>query len=82
MVSSSHVQISISSQRQLARNYNERGFNFYHDVLFDEAVSDYTKCISLSTCDKCDSDTQTLGAAYYNRGTVKYRMSMLRSPIY
>lgn len=40
-------------------------------VYFDEAVEDYTKAIQLDP---------TLAAAYYNRGTVHYRLYAAKSP--
>lgn len=49
----------------LARLYNDRGHARYMQVHFDAAVEDYSKAV------KHDRD---LAVAFYNRGTVHYRM--------
>lgn len=67
--------LSRCSQKQLATNYNERGFNYYLRVEFNKAADDYSRSIELAESAN-SGDTKTLAAAYYNRGTIKYRMSM------
>lgn len=67
----SHVESSYTNLKQLlARIYNDRGQCRYKQVHFDEAVEDYTKAISLDP---------TLAAAYYNKGTIHYRLCAARS---
>lgn len=66
-------------QKQLALNYNERGFRWYKRVEFVDAERDFTRSIKFGTSANCpvncEPDLDTLSAAYYNRGTVLYRMS-------
>ena len=49
----------------MARVYNLLGLCYYKKVEFDEAKVHYSRAIELD---------EKLGAAYYNRGTVYYRM--------
>ncbi|XP_045599535.2 caspase-8-like isoform X3 [Procambarus clarkii] len=53
------------TKEQEALFYNDRGHCRYMQVCFDEAVEDYTLAIQLDP---------NLAAAYYNRGTVYYRL--------
>jgi tetratricopeptide (TPR) repeat protein len=59
----------------LSESYNERGFRFYQRVEFNLAMEDYSKSIDFGSKSQCKEKANTLAAAYYNRGTVKYRMS-------
>ncbi|XP_069947989.1 uncharacterized protein [Cherax quadricarinatus] len=52
-------------KEQIALVYNDRGQCRYMQVYFDEAVTDYTEAIKLDP---------TLAVAYYNRGTIYYRL--------
>ncbi|XP_042206631.1 uncharacterized protein LOC121855632 isoform X2 [Homarus americanus] len=54
-----------SLKKHQALVYNERGLCKYMQVCFDDAVEDYTQAIQLDP---------TLAAAYYNRGTICYRL--------
>ena len=52
-------------RKSLALLYNERGFVYYKCVEFNLAADDYTTAIQLDP---------SLDIAYYNRGTIHYRM--------
>lgn len=54
-----------SRKKSAAIIYNECGLCRYKLVCFDEAVADYTRAVELDP---------SLAAAYYNRGTIHYRL--------
>ncbi|KAB7501772.1 Tetratricopeptide repeat protein 32 [Armadillidium nasatum] len=60
-----NISTSEKEKKEIALLYNNLGHSKYMQVLFDDAVEDYTKAIQFD---------RTLAVAYYNRGTIYYRM--------